>query len=129
MLRVLNIISSQGPAFRFNLSSFHSAIQTSNTYHVLLIGAPISDSEYCNQFFSSRKLLVMLMVWPGLKCMICISLLLCQHCTYCFVSFESAHACWSYTISKLRSAISKLGGNLKIGGQFRNRYAILKFSN
>ena len=30
------------------------------------------------------------------------------------------------TISKLRRAISKLGGNFKIGGQFRNRYAISK---
>ena len=63
--------------------------------------------------------------------MFCISLFLCQHCTYCFryESFETAHAYRSYAISKLRSAISKLDGNFKIGGQFRNRYAISKFSN
>ena len=30
---------------------------------------------------------------------------------------------------KLRRAISNTGGNFKIGGQFRNRYAISKFSN
>ena len=60
--------------------------------------------------------------------MFCISLFLCQHCTYCFryERFESAHAYRSYAISKLRSAISKLGGNFKIGGQL---YAISKFSN
>ena len=43
-----------------------------------------------------------------------------------YESFESAHAYRSYAISKLRSAISKLGGNFKIGGQFRNWVAILK---
>ena len=51
--------------------------------------------------------------------MFCISLFLCQHCTYCFryESFESAHAYRSY-------AISKLGGNFKIGGQFRRSFQI-----
>lgn len=64
MLRALNIVSSQGPALEFNinlkkcelyeagdLSSFPSAIQTSNTYHLEL---PIGDSEYCNQFISRK---------------------------------------------------------------------------
>ena len=67
MLRALNIVSSQGPALGFNinlkkcelygagdLSSFPSAIQTSSTYHLELLGAPIGDSEYCNQFFSRK---------------------------------------------------------------------------
>ena len=67
VLRALNIVSSQGPALGFNinikkcelygtgdLSSFPSAIQTSNTYHLQLLGAPIGDSEYCNQFISRK---------------------------------------------------------------------------
>ena len=67
VLRALNIVSSQGPALGFNisfkkcefygtgdLSSFPSAIQTSNTYHLELLGAPIGDSEYCNQFISRK---------------------------------------------------------------------------
>ena len=37
-----------------DLSSFPSAIQTSNTYHLELLGAPIGDSEYCNQFISRK---------------------------------------------------------------------------
>ncbi|KAL5475730.1 hypothetical protein EMCRGX_G025580 [Ephydatia muelleri] len=67
VLRALNIVSSQGPALGFNisfkkcelygtgdLSSFPSAIQTSNTNHLELLGAPIGDSEYCNQFISRK---------------------------------------------------------------------------
>ena len=67
VLRALNIVSSQGPELGFNinfkkcelygagdLSSFPSAIQTSNTYHLELLGAPIGDSEYCRQFFSKK---------------------------------------------------------------------------
>ena len=67
VLRALNIVSSQGPELGFNinfkkcelygtgdLSSFPSAIQTSNTYHLELLGAPIGDSEYCNQFISRK---------------------------------------------------------------------------
>ena len=65
--RNLNIVSSQGPALGFNinlkkcelhgagdLSSFPSAIQTSNTYHLELLGASIGDSEYFNQFISRK---------------------------------------------------------------------------
>ncbi|KAL5493956.1 hypothetical protein EMCRGX_G015209 [Ephydatia muelleri] len=61
------MVSSQGPVLGFNInlkkcelygagdhSSFPSAIQTSNTYHLELLGAPIGDSEYCNQFFSKK---------------------------------------------------------------------------
>ena len=64
VLRALNIVSS---ALGFNinlkkcelygagdLSSFPSAIQTSNTHHLELLGAPIGDSEYCNQFISRK---------------------------------------------------------------------------
>ena len=39
-------------------------------------------------------------------------------------SFENACAYCSNVISKLRSEISKLGGNLKIGRLFRYRYAV-----
>ncbi|KAL5509137.1 hypothetical protein EMCRGX_G004447 [Ephydatia muelleri] len=68
-LRALNIVSSQGLALGFNihlkkceqygagdLSSFPSAIQTSNTYHQELLGAPIGDSEYCSQFLHQSAL-------------------------------------------------------------------------
>ena len=63
------MVSSQGLALGFNihlkkcelygagdLSSFPSAIQTSNTYHLELLGAPIGDSEYCSQFLHQSAL-------------------------------------------------------------------------
>ena len=69
VLRALNMVSSQGPVLGFNInlkkcelygagehSSFPSAIQTSNTYHLELLGAPIGDSDAANSFLKSTSL-------------------------------------------------------------------------
>ena len=73
---------------------------------------------------------VISVVWCGLKCMICISLFLFQHCTYCFhyiCKFECAHAYIEVTRFRNcaaqfrnRVAILKSEDNFEIGTQFRN---------